>query len=280
MTTLSSCSSVLAMQRHDEQEQERQQQRQRRRRPLAAGLRRSTSSSEVQYTPPGSDEEEQQRIRPGGTTDPKPPSNPRPRPKPSTSSQGDYRYIPEQASETASSASVSNTLGYLSDYHSLVGPSGTSSLTEGFGRLSTSDPGRSLFQVQDAKFFEVGRVFVIEDNNESSGNSGSFGRLRRYVVVREPAENVLYALPITTHENRGVAKRGVLKANHGIIYHGSRVPVPRSDEHPVRGEDGMVAVAIRVNMANPSEKLDPMSRLDYGSETSIHVGTAVHNLGM
>ncbi|EME77257.1 uncharacterized protein MYCFIDRAFT_179839 [Pseudocercospora fijiensis CIRAD86] len=227
----SSYSSVFDMQRHGGQ----QQQQRRRRRQSEAGLRRSTSSSEVQYTPPGPDDEEGRRIRPGGTTDPRPPTNPRPRPKPSTPSPETCRYISEQVSESTASANTSNTLGYLSDYGSLAGPSGTSSLTADLDQLSISGPASNLFGVRDARFFEIGRVFTIPGD-------GVDQRFQNYVVVQKLEQNQCLVLPITTYGRQGVAKTGVVKANHGTIYHGSRVPEPRSDERPHLRQPSAMAI--------------------------------------
>lgn len=101
-----------------------------------------------------------------------------------------------------------------------------------------------------------------------------YSSVRRFVVIRE-ATSYCSALPITTYHNRGVSKETVKKAEHAIIYTGKYVPQPRPGELPRREiqEVGMQPDAIRVDTDSPEDKLDPMSRLNYGA-----VHTIQHNI--
>lgn len=146
------------------------------------------------------------------------------------------------------------------------------------------------------KYFIFGRVFFVlwaEPHGDSStavtglerGTSlNSYGepvysKARRFVVIRE-ADDYCTCLPILTYQEQGVAKRGVRKSEHSIIYTSKTPPPPRPNELPQRGEDGMQPDAIRVNADNPADKLSDISRLDYGKTYTIHHNLKVKNVGV
>lgn len=86
--------------------------------------------------------------------------------------------------------------------------------------------------------------------------------------------------PIVTYGRQGVAKRGVKKVEHGIIYTGKVAPQPSSAELPARGETGMQPVPIRVDADEKSERLDPLSRVNYGRVYTVEHNVKVATFGM
>lgn len=156
----------------------------------------------------------------------------------------------------------------------------------------------SNYRTRKHDFFCFGRVFLILWV-EPAGESGSvvtnmeqsdqaisvgafnervFSKVRRFVVIRE-GENYCSALPIATYGQRGVSKPGVKKSEHAIIYSCRDAPQPRVHEQPQRGEAGMRPIPIRVVPDDPTEALDPMSRLDFGKVHTIQHNIKVRPFG-
>jgi hypothetical protein len=147
----------------------------------------------------------------------------------------------------------------------------------------------------DAKaYFRIGKVFSLlwseteaVDSTASHWEPGipinvsgdrAFSKVRRFVVVREGG-TFCHALPITTYGGLGVAKRGVVKADHGIVYSSRVAPSPTLNERPRRGESGMRPVPIRVERDSISSALDPMSRLNLGGLTLVQHNVKVQSFG-
>ncbi|TKA75900.1 hypothetical protein B0A55_07211 [Friedmanniomyces simplex] len=171
--------------------------------------------------------------------------------------------------------------------------------TEGEGEhLYTS------YRTHSGRFFAVGRAFLIlwsEPSGETSSDvtamvmndvppnrstftTGRYGdrvysKARRFVVVR-PGSNYCTALPIVTYGEKGVAKMGINKSEHAIIYTGRQPPEPRADELPNRTELGMRSRPIRLVPDQPTDKLDSMSRIDFGKAHTIQHNIKVKPLGM
>lgn len=145
-------------------------------------------------------------------------------------------------------------------------------------------------------YFVIGRVFFVlwaEPATEQSmtgfeiathpdqyGEDRSvYSRVRRFVVIQEGI-GYCSCLPITTYNNRGVSKEGVVKFHHSIIYTTSKAPEPTKDELPRPDEDrGMQPTPIQVKVADPSDKLAALSRLDYGKFYTIHHNCKVRHFG-
>ena len=83
-----------------------------------------------------------------------------------------------------------------------------------------------------------------------------------------------------TYGGQGVAKRGVTKEEHAIIHTGRIPPHILFGETPARGERGMLASAVRVDADENTEKLDPVSRIDFGKLYTIHHNVKVRSIGM
>lgn len=86
-------------------------------------------------------------------------------------------------------------------------------------------------------------------------------------------------VPITTYGGRGVSKFGVKKANHCIVYTGSRAPESKAFELPQPPELGMQAMPIRVDADDRTVRLDEMSRIDFAKPVNVEFYTVVKNFG-
>lgn len=115
----------------------------------------------------------------------------------------------------------------------------------------------------------------------SKNNFGEwvFSKVRRFVVVREDQFHCV-ALPISTYSQQGVAKRGVRKADHAIIFTGKHPPRVAASEIPDRGEPPLLSRPIRVIPDQPTDSLDPMSRLNFGNPVTIPHNVKVKSFGM
>ena len=147
------------------------------------------------------------------------------------------------------------------------------------------------------KFFKLGKVFMTlwsEPAGEpnmgtdlvitSGVTSGMFGerifsKVRRFVIVREGATYSI-AAQIMTYGRRGVAKAAVVKSEHAIVHSGKIPPTALADEEPKRGELGMLPGAIRVDLDTHGDKLDPMSRVNFGRLYTIEHNLKVRSIGI
>ena len=163
--------------------------------------------------------------------------------------------------------------------------------------VGTADSAERLFPdyiVQPSRFFCLGRVFLVLWAEPVGGSvvttletgtiRNDFGKLvtskvRRFVVIRQ-SDQYCIALPIQTYSGRGVAKRGVVKSEHAIIYTGRVPPSPRPEELPTRGEMGMIPVPIRVDPDTATDRLDPMSRIDFAHFSQVQHNVKTKGFGM
>ncbi|KAK4544655.1 hypothetical protein LTR36_003904 [Oleoguttula mirabilis] len=142
------------------------------------------------------------------------------------------------------------------------------------------------------EFFKIGKVFLVlwsqpsgvTDTNASEVTTGRYrqlvhSKIRRFVVVRE-GSNFCSAVQIATYGSNGVSKRGVKKSDHAIVYTGKTAPNQIPAEEPSRGEEGMRPGAIRIDTFDPADKLDPMSRINFGKVYTIEHYLKVKGLGM
>lgn len=139
------------------------------------------------------------------------------------------------------------------------------------------DPG---FEVRAPEYYKIGVVFTTLWS-EPAASAGSHGRVpqepsistnpfnekvyskvRRFVVIREGPTSVT-ALPIISYGSRGVAKPGIKKSDHAIIYTGNE-PAPMEGETP-----GLKSEAIKVQPAGLGERLKDESRIDFGKVYTI-----------
>lgn len=142
----------------------------------------------------------------------------------------------------------------------------------------------------------AGSTFTANTSGISTGTYGErvFSKIRRFIVVREGSDSctALYVhlrktnraqsncyRPIKTYGGVGVAKKNVRKSDHAIIYTGKEPPPPRPDEAPARGEYGLLPQAVRVDGDDPAQKLDVMSRVDFGKVYTIEHNVKVRSMG-
>lgn len=151
------------------------------------------------------------------------------------------------------------------------------------------------FKLRDHDFFVVGRVFQVLWSEPAGGtslvtnwNAGIvlnqfkervFSKVRRFVVIRA-GDNYCSALPINSYGGQGVAKRGVKKSEHVIVFSGgSEPPRPSKNERPGRGEASMQSVPIRIDPDSQGDHLDEMSRLNLAGVTTVHHNIKVKSVG-
>jgi hypothetical protein len=77
-----------------------------------------------------------------------------------------------------------------------------------------------------------------------------------------------------------VAKKKLVKSEHGIIYTGKKIPETNPAELPRVGERGMQPYAIRVEPDLAGTKLYSMSRIDYAKVQPIDYNQKSKNYGM
>ena len=69
------------------------------------------------------------------------------------------------------------------------------------------------------------------------------------------------------------------KSDHAIVYTGRSLPYENASESASRGETGMRPRAIRVDVDIKGDKLDAMSRIDFGKPHTIHHNLKVRSFG-
>jgi hypothetical protein len=79
--------------------------------------------------------------------------------------------------------------------------------------------------------------------------------------------------PITTYSGQGVAKAGVDRGKHAVIY--MRGSQPATKKH----EPKMTKEPLEVEPAKPDQKLDPMSRLNFGKVYTVEHNVKVMPVG-
>lgn len=83
--------------------------------------------------------------------------------------------------------------------------------------------------------------------------------------------------PIHTYSGQGVTKRGLSREDierHAVIYMQGTKSQPRQDER------GLVKEPIAVKPASPDQKLDPMSRLNFGKPYTVEHNIKAMEVGM
>lgn len=108
-----------------------------------------------------------------------------------------------------------------------------------------------------------------------------YSKVRRFVVVKEGKETCL-AIPISNYRGCGIAKPGVKKSDHGIVFTG-RTPLPPAETEkpdPLTGEQGMQPHAIRVDPDVAGAKLDAMARINFGAPRTVHHYVKVKAFGV
>lgn len=79
--------------------------------------------------------------------------------------------------------------------------------------------------------------------------------------------------PVSTYGGQGVAKRGIDPRSHAVMYMADTGPLVGSDE------PRMTKKPLRIVPASPGEKLDPMSRLNFGKVHTVEHNIRVRPIG-
>ena len=79
--------------------------------------------------------------------------------------------------------------------------------------------------------------------------------------------------PITTYAGRGTAKPGVDASTHAIIY------MSNSKPSRLQSEAEMIRVPLKVEPADPSQKLDPLSRVNFAKMYTVEHNVRVMPVG-
>ncbi|KAF2098980.1 hypothetical protein NA57DRAFT_76215 [Rhizodiscina lignyota] len=82
--------------------------------------------------------------------------------------------------------------------------------------------------------------------------------------------------PIRTYDGLGVAREGVIKSDHAVIYTGRQAPSPLSIEKPKAGERGMRS---RLRMLTSGRPLHPTARVHYREIIMVYHGVRAFKRG-
>lgn len=138
----------------------------------------------------------------------------------------------------------------------------------------------TIHKSKDFKFGKIFRVFwseprggngteITEDAYVAKGES--FGKVRPFLVVDDSKKGHSLCLPILTYGGQGCTKWGVHAEDHAVIYW-------KSYPGLFDGED-ITKKSIRVEITDPSHKLDPASRLNYAKVYTVEHNVKVHFIG-
>ena len=161
--------------------------------------------------------------------------------------------------------------------------------------LKLSDTGvrRTEFSPRESGYFILGRVFdvfwteqlaqdtwVTREALSRHVREQRYPQVRRFVVVKEETHrHHCTALPISTYDGQGVAKPGVIKSEHVVIFTGQDAPSPSENELPGPGETPIRPIPIRVVLDDASE-MDQMSRVDLGGIHMFHHHVETRSVGL
>ncbi|KAF9887905.1 hypothetical protein FE257_009427 [Aspergillus nanangensis] len=157
-------------------------------------------------------------------------------------------------------------------------------------RISTSNTNSKLdsrYKVQRPGFFKLGRVFSLlwheapgsTRTNQSYISEAIFevrygeevySGIRRMVVIKELAQ---CSCAVYTYGNRGVGKNTADASKHTIIYMEGNRPVQGTQEPPLTKEP------LEVRPISPDQKLNHMSRLNFGKLYTVEHNVKVREVG-
>lgn len=145
-----------------------------------------------------------------------------------------------------------------------------------------------------ARFFVIGRVFAllwhesVEEHRPSNGSSvaphttmGRYGQIvfshiRRMAVVQQ-RQGYCVCIPVATYGGQGVSRPGLNapeRKRHAIIYASDMQPYEDESENGM-----MTKKPIAVDTVNAEQKLDRMSRINFGMPTSVEWNVKVMHVG-
>jgi len=119
---------------------------------------------------------------------------------------------------------------------------------------------------------------MIWTRNDKEGE-GIATKIRWFIVVQEN-QDFCTRIPIRTYDGRGVLKPGVKRANHAIAYDKKLEPEPIEAERPDRWNPSYMLPSIRIQPKKKGDKLDRMSRIDFGRTYKLEHNLRVYDFGM
>ncbi|KAL9115305.1 MAG: hypothetical protein Q9187_007317 [Circinaria calcarea] len=139
-------------------------------------------------------------------------------------------------------------------------------------------------------FYVPGRVFKtlwwepMGEHNLEQGYHGpsvvkygeqAYAKVRRFIVIRaKPKEYYSNCIQISTHGGRGVARKGLNQEEHCIVYTSSKPP------KKLEGETKMRKDPIHVRAISSSEKLDPLSRVNFSKVYPVEHNIKIKEIGL
>lgn len=103
----------------------------------------------------------------------------------------------------------------------------------------------------------------------------AFHKVRRFVITDTTNRGHSICVPILTYGYQGVLKPGIHPEDHAVVY-SSR----REGPYILKGEEGLMTKdPIRIEMDNPSERLDPLTRLNYAKLYTVEHNVKVFFIG-
>jgi hypothetical protein len=169
--------------------------------------------------------------------------------------------------------------------------SGVPTIFDSEGRTVDELDSRYAIRPNSAGYFIFGRVFATPWHTALGANKAQamekwvvkdcFGEsilthIQRMVVVKE-GHGFSWCVPITTYQGKGVAKPGLNEEDrraHAIVY------IEGTSARPTAAEKGMMNKRpIAVHAAANDQKLDTMSRINFGKVHTIEHNVKVMNVG-
>jgi len=144
------------------------------------------------------------------------------------------------------------------------------------------------FRVHRSREFEFGKVFkvlwsepigaggteITVENTPAKYGEKAFHKIRRFVVVQRNYGHSI-CIPIFTYGYQGVLKYGVHPEDHAVVY-SSKTDGP----YYRNGEEGLIKMKpIRIDVKNPADKLDKMSRLNFAKVYTVEHNVKVYFIG-
>ena len=149
-------------------------------------------------------------------------------------------------------------------------------------KRSPDDVGKIIVIIRSASMAGSSLApLYIQGVNPSGAGETVFAQADRYVIIHpgSASDPHFTALPIRTYGGRGVAAPGVIKSHHCIIFSSRSAPEPTVQEQATRATDSMRRPPIRVDLDNPTDSLDPMSRVHLKRATRISNCERIREIG-
>ncbi|KAK4984135.1 hypothetical protein LTR66_008599 [Elasticomyces elasticus] len=120
----------------------------------------------------------------------------------------------------------------------------------------------------------------MTENSDGKFSNESFVTKIKWFVVIEPGRGSCTCAPISTYGNQGVAKRGLKKSEHAVIYSGETEPTPGSDEQPQSPQEQPMGQSIKVTQTDAGDyPMRSKSRINFGKMHTVEYNWKVLDYG-